>query len=244
MEVSTTFARSIAVFALLVVFSGVLGAAPRKVHVVGLGAVRRVPYSKTGDPAGAGPGEEQLKIRPLVVDGVVKEWTAGEAHDVTDRSFVVRRVLRINDELPGEKAGGADKHWVWQRGPWLLVDRVSGHIAPLKLPDYDPGVSKVAWFRDYGAYCGVTSSGKSLYAVVAQVSARKPVLAKKLAGYDPASEERPACGAAEWQREPLRATFHPAGKDAVSFDIVAGSAVLVEDTDDDADAKKSGAGGI
>ena len=34
---------------------------------------------------------------------------------------------------------------------------------------------------------------------------------------------------AEWQREPLRITFHPSGKDQVSFDVVPGSAVLVED---------------
>ncbi len=144
-------------------------------------------YSKIGDPAGAVTGEDALKIQPLVVDGIVKEWTTGEAHDVTDRSFAVRRVLRINDELPGEKPVSHDKHWVWQRGPWLLVDRVTGHIAPLKLPDYDPGVSQAVWFRDYAAYCGVTSSGKSLYAVVAQVAAHKPVLAKKLEALDTAS---------------------------------------------------------
>jgi hypothetical protein len=65
------------------------------------------------------------------------------------------------------------------------------------------------------------------------VAARKPVLAKKLNAFDPTSRTEPACGIAEWQREPLRATFHPAGKDAVSFDIVAGSAVLVEDSEDE-----------
>src|SRR6266568_4887750 len=85
--------------------SPVVLAAPRKVHVVGLGAAKRVPYSKAGDPAGAAAGENALKIRPLVVDGQVKEWTTGDAHDVTDRSFVVRRVLRLNDTLPGDKLG-------------------------------------------------------------------------------------------------------------------------------------------
>jgi hypothetical protein len=232
MQVGKFFASWIAVFAFLAVFSDSVDAAPRKVHVVALGSVRRVPYSKTGDPAGAAPGEDALKIRPLVVDGAVKEWTSGEAHDVTDRSFVVRRVLRINDELPGEKARTTGNHWVWQRGPWLLVDRVSGHIAPLKLPDYDPGVSQVVWFRDYGAYCGVTASGKSLYAVVAQVAARKPVLARKLEAIDLSNRAEPACGVAEWQREPLRATFYPAGKDAIAFEIIPGSAVLVEDSED------------
>jgi hypothetical protein len=211
------------------------GATPRKGHSVVLGAVRRVPYSKTGDPAGAEAGEDALKIRALLVDGLLKEWTTGDAHDVTDRSFVVRRVIRLNDALPGDKPGPGDKEgqWVWQRGPWLLVDRVTGRVVALKLPDYDPGVSQVSWFRDYGAYCGVTASGKSLYAVVAQVEARKPVLAKKLSAFDAENHADPACAVSDWQREPMRVTFHPAGKDAVSYDIVPGSAVLVEDTEDE-----------
>jgi len=219
-------------------------AAPRKPHVVVLGAARKVAYSKTGDPAGAGKGETDLKIRALIVDGVRKEWTTGDAHDVTDRSFVVRRAIQLNDALPGDKLvigdrfGGkpspaAASRWVWQRGPWLLVDRVTGHVVALKLPDYDPGVSQVSWFRDYGAYCGVTASGKSLYAVVAQVAARKAVLARRLAAFDSESHPEPVCGPAEWQREPLRITFHPTGKDAAGFDVVAGSAVLVEDAGDE-----------
>lgn len=207
-------------------------AAPRKVHTVVLGAAKKVPYSRTGDPAGAVANENELKIRALLVDGVLKEWTTGEAHDVTDRSFVVRRVMRLNDSLPGDKPGNAG-HWVWQRGPWLLVNRQNGHIVALKLPGYDPGVSQVAWFRDYGAYCGVTASGKSLYAMVAQVAARKAVLAKKLSAFDPENHPRPVCGPAEWQREPLRATFHPTGREPVSFDILPGSAVLVEEAGDE-----------
>ena len=126
---------------------------------------------------------------------------------------------------------------MWQRGPWLLVDRETGRVTALKLPDYDPGVSQVSWFRDYAAYCGVTASGKSLYAVVAQVAARKAILAKKLAAFDAgriiARAPRALCTPPEWQREPLRITFHPAGKDAVSYDIVPGSAVLVEDSGDE-----------
>jgi hypothetical protein len=229
----------IAVSALAAIFLATPPAqsAPRKPHVVVLGAARRVHYSKAGDPAGAATGEDELKIRALMVDGALKEWTTGEAHDVTDRSFVVRRVIRLNDSLPGDKPAGNDKqsHWVWQRGPWLLVNRVTGHIVALKLPDYDPGVSQVSWFRDYGAYCGVPASGKSLFAVVAQVEARKAVLKKKLAAFDPESHPAPVCGPAEWQREPLRITFHPGGKDVVSYDIVPGSAVLVEESGDEAE---------
>jgi len=209
-----------------------LSAAPRKGHLVVLGAARKVPYSKAGDPAGAAAGEDSLRIRALLVDGALKEWTTGDAHDVTDRSFVVRRAIRLNDALPGDQPEPTGKpgHWVWQRGPWLLVDRVMGRAVALKLPDYDPAVSQVSWFRDYAAYCGVTASGKSLFGLVAQVAARKAVLAKKLEAFDAAHAD--ACAAAEWQREPLRITFHPAGKDAVSFDVVPGSAVLVEDADE------------
>jgi hypothetical protein len=192
----------------------------------------------------------------LLVDGVVKEWTTGEAHDVTDRSFVVRRVIKLNDSLPSDGSVTADKTgdkatagvkpasarvanpWVWQRGPWLLVDRQTGHIVALKLPDYDPGVSQVVWFRDYGAYCGVTASGKSLYAMVAQVAARKALLAQKMSAFDSENHPEPACGPSEWQREPLRVTFHPTGKEPMSFDIVPGSAVLVEEAGDEAETPK------
>ena len=229
-------------FALLAAFlaAGIVVLAavpPKKPHVVLLGTARQFPYSRAGDPAGAGPDETSLKARPLLVDGKISEWTTGEAHDITDRSFVVRRALRINDSLPSDKpsdkpAAKPAEHWVWQRGPWLLVDRPTGHVTALKLPDYDPGVSQVAWFRDYAAYCGVTATGKSLYAVVAQVGVRKPVLAKKLAAYDMENAAWPVCALPEWQREPLKVTFHPAGRDAASFDLVGGSARLVEDGDD------------
>jgi hypothetical protein len=201
-------------------------AAP-KVHTVFLGSGKNVPYSVTGDPAGALPGEKQLRVRPLLVDGKVKEWTSGESHAITDRSFVVRRVLRLNDSLPADKT----EHWIWQRGPWLMVDRLKGSITALHLPDYDPAVSNVTWFRDYAAYCGLTASGKQLYAVVAQIAARKPVLAKKISPWSPGENHSPACEAAQWQREPLRVTFQPSGATPVSYDLVGSSAVLVEDGD-------------
>ena len=134
--------------ALVVSSPGLLFAA--KPHIVALGAMKKVPYSTAGDPAGAAADEKELRVRPLVIDAKIKEWTTGDAHDVTDRSFAVRRAIRLNDALPTEK----NEHWVWQRGPWLLVDRVTGHIAAIKLPDYDPAVSSVVWFRDFAAYCG------------------------------------------------------------------------------------------
>jgi hypothetical protein len=108
---------------------------------------------------------------------------------------------------------------------------VKGTVTALHLPDYEPTVSSVIWFRDYAAYCGLTASGKQLYAVVAQVAARKPVLAKKLSAWSPGENQPPACAAAVWQREPLRVTFQPTGAATVSYSLVGLSAVLVEDGD-------------
>ncbi len=212
-------------------------AKPPKVHSVVLGAAKKVPYSKEGDPAGALSSETELRVRPLVVDSRVKEWTTGEPHDVTDRSFAVRRAIRINDALPTDRV----EHWVWQKGPWLLIDRTAGHTVPLKLPDYDPAVSDVSWFRDYAAYCGLTSTGKQLYAVVAQVAARKPLVVQKLGAWDARAPRTGAvCAPAAWQREPLRITFQAAGADPASFDLVGSSAVLVEEGDVEEAAAPSG----
>ncbi len=212
-------------FALSAVVIQPATAAPRKPHSVVLGAVHREPYSQQGDPAGFETGDEaSLPVRALLVNGVFKEWTTGDSHDVTDRSFVVREAIRMNNALPGDKK----ESWVWQRGQWLLVNRDTGRATALKLRDYDPAVSEVSWFRDYAAYCGVTPSGKCLYAVVEQISVRKAVLAKRLVSYDAEKHPNPACAPADWQREPLRVTFHPAGMDAVAFDIDSGSAVQVE----------------
>jgi hypothetical protein len=205
--------------------------AATKVHTVSLGSGKSVPYSAIGDPAGALATEKQLRVRPLIVDEKIREWTTGESHAITDRSFVVRRALRLNDSLPGDKA----EHWIWQRGPWLMIDRVKGSVTALHLPDYDPAVSNVIWFRDYAAYCGLTASGKQVYAVVAQIAARKPVMAKKLSPWSPGEKQPPPCVAAIWQRDPLRVTFQPSGATPVSYDLVGLSAVLVEDGDGNED---------
>jgi len=79
-------------------------AAPAKVHVVVLGTVRKVPFVPPEAASVSGKPTEPvvLKIRALTLDGHQKEWTTGDAHDVTDRSFTIRRALRLNDALPGE----------------------------------------------------------------------------------------------------------------------------------------------
>jgi hypothetical protein len=74
----------------------------------------------------------ELKIRGLYVDTRLKEYTTGLAHEVTDRLFVVRRAFRLNDILPTET--GAAPRWQWERGGWLLVDRLTGRVSQIKLP--------------------------------------------------------------------------------------------------------------
>jgi hypothetical protein len=209
-------------------------AAPAKVHVVALGAVRKVPYTPpqtapaTGKPADA----ITLKVRPLTVDGHQKEWTTGDAHDVTDRSFTVRRALRLNDALPGDAA----PRWSWQPGPWLLVDRTTGHITALHLPDFDAEVSDAVWFRDYAAYCGTAETAKGgLFAIVAQLGARRAVVQKQIGKWPQPAPASPVCKPAVWQREPMRVTLQPTGGDAMTFDVV-GAASLIEENDSADDA--------
>jgi hypothetical protein len=205
-------------------------AAAAKPHVVSLGPMKRVPYIPP-DATAAEQTEDAttLKVRPLLVDGRQKEWTTGEAHDVTDRSFTIRRVLRLNDALPGESVA----HWIWQPGPWLLIDRSTGHVTALHLPDFDPLVSQAVWFRDYAAYCGIATTAKGgLFAIVAQIGARRAILQKQLAKWPEPTHATPVCQPAAWQRQPLRVTLRLTGGDAMVFDVV-GLAALIEDGDSD-----------
>jgi len=207
-------------------------AKPPKVHVVSFGGVRKVPYTPA-DAAAEDVSDEThtLRVRPLIIDDRQREWTMGEIHEVTDRSFTVRRVMRLNDALPGTAGREAESHWVWQPGPWLLVDRVSGHITALHLPEFDAEVSNAVWYRDYAAYCGIGTTAKGgLFAIVAQLSARKAVVQKQIGPWPQANHFVPVCAPAEWQKTPLRVTLKVTGGDAMTFDVV-GTTALVEDGD-------------
>jgi len=76
----------------------------------------------------------------------------------------------VNDALPAANANAAAplRYGKWQRGGWLLVDRLTGRVSQLNLAEFDPFYSTASWYRDYIAYCGVSEDGKKLYAVVAQ----------------------------------------------------------------------------
>jgi len=196
-----------------------------KVHTVVLGAARKVPYTPPEATAETKSDDStSLHVRPLMVDDKQREWTVGPIHEVTDRTFVVQRALRINDGLPGEGV-----HWTWQPGPWLMVDRITGHVAVLHLPDFDSQVSDVVWFRDYAAYCGIATTVKGgLMAVVAELGARKAVVQQKLSAWPLADAPHPVCAVAKWQRTPMRATIQQTGGQPMIFDVVGVSSLVEE----------------
>ena len=188
-----------------------LAGAATKVHVITLGKWTAVTWN-----AGVEDKPVTIKVRALMVDGRVKEYVIGAPHDVTDRLFVARRVFRVNDSLPGD----AMPRWQWQRGGWLLVDRVSGRVSPVNLPEFDALYSAASWYRDYVAYCGVADDGKKTFAIVAQLNRRRPILKKEIAGgpaEDAAAES--ACAAPVWQRGPARVSFEAAGVAKQTFAI-------------------------
>lgn len=209
----------------VLVLSSSLAAATAKVHVITFG--RWIPMQWLA--ASASPPLTS-KVRPLLVDGHVKEYVAGSPHEITDRLFVVRRAFRMNDALPEESV----PRWQWQRGGWLLVDRGTGRVSPASLPSFDPDFSAASWYRDYAAYCGVGDDGKKTYAVVAQLSRRKPVLKKLLPNV--LKDDSPAesiCPAPQWQQNPVRVSFAPEAGDKQTFAVRGAAVDLVTDPEED-----------
>lgn len=186
-----------------VVLFSVLAGAASKPHVVGFGSAQ--PVKLFIGPAG--DKTLDMTVRALYVDSKLKEFTTGKPHDVTDRQFVVRRAFRINDALPDEPQ--KSPKWLWQRGGWLLVDRNTGRVTALKLPDFDPFYSEVSWYRDYAAYCGLSANAERLLAVVAQIGEKKALFRKELGKASGEDHPDSDCAAPHWDRQPARVTFLP-----------------------------------
>ena len=184
-----------------------------KGHVVTLGKPLPVKWF-------VGPTEDKvqpMKVRGLYVDGKLKEFTTGDPHDVTDQLFVIRRSFRLNDALPAESQ--KPPQWRWQRGGWLLVDRSTGHITQLKLPEFDPFYSVASWYRDYVAYCGISEDGEKAYAVVTELGRKKPTVRKELGPASQSDIPDSECPAPEWARQPARVTFQPRKGEKMTFTV-------------------------
>lgn len=172
-----------------------------------------------------GPTDDKVQpmnVRVLLVDGQVKDFTLGQPHDITDQLFVVRRAYRLNDQLPQDV--NKVPHWKWQRGGWLLVDRGSGRVSQLKLPEFDPFYSVASWYRDYVAYCGVSDDAEKVYAVVAQLGRKKPLLRQDLGGASNSDTPDSECPAPSWERNPTRVIFQPRSGKALNFNVRAHAA--------------------
>ena len=165
---------------------------------------------------------QSINVRALYVDGHVKDFTLGPSYEITDQLFVVRRAYRLNDQLPQD----ANKvpHWKWQRGGWLLVDRRSGRVTELKLPNFDPFYSVASWYRDYAAYCGLSDDGEKVYAVVAQLGQKKPIIRQDLGAAANSNTPDSECPAPTWQRNPARVNFQPRNGKPLNFTIRSHSA--------------------
>src|SRR5258708_25035544 len=211
---------------LLVILLAASASATTKSHIITFGKWTAVQW-----PDATGKKMLDLKVRPLYVDTRLREYTTGAPHDLTDRLFAVRRVFRVNDALPEESA----VRWQWQRGGWLLVDRVSGKVSQLSLPEFDPFYSTPSWYRDYVAYCGVSEDGKKLYAVLAQVAPRKPVLKKVLGEPDGDDAPDSECPAPKWERAPARVTFQPDDRQKLMFSIRGRVVDIVNQPDEEAE---------
>jgi hypothetical protein len=211
---------------------GVSAAAAPKQHVLSFGKWMPVKLF-------VGPNEDttlDIKIRSLNVDGRLREFTTGDPHDVTERLFVVRRAYRLNDWLPSDL--GAPHKWKWQRGGWILVDRETGRITQLNLPNFDPFYSRASWYRDYAAYCGTSDDGAKRYAVVAQLGRKKPVLKRELGPVKDSDTPDSQCATPEWQRQPARVTFTPTGGQKLTFTVRGHAADLAPTADDAGDEEK------
>lgn len=192
--------------------------ATRRIHSAGLGEWHSVPYAP--HPDATSPATGQLRIRPLIVDGRLADWTTGEPHMITAQTFTVQQVLRVNNALPADPKPS----WIWQLGPWLLANRSTGHVATLHLPDFYPTVSEVVWFQNYAAYCGLKPTGQFLYGIVFEVGIHKPLAAQKIAHWSPVRHPEPACAPALWQIAPLRVSLQPTGGPATMDQVEDGFA--------------------
>ena len=217
--------RIVLLITLVSVMPGVSQALP-KIHVISFGKWTSVKW-----PDATGKKPLELKVRPLYVDTHLKEYTTGAPHDLTERLFAVRRVFRINDALPQDTS----IQWQWQRGGWLLVDRASGKISQLSLPEFDPYYSTASWYRDYVAYCGVSEDSRKLYAMVVQMGRRKPVLKKDVG--EPGGDDAPdsECPAPKWERAPSRVTFEPDDTQKLLFTIRGRVVDIVNEPDEEAE---------
>jgi len=221
--------RRVVLFLSLVITTTTVASAAAKPHAVTFGKWMPVKLF-------VGPTEDKtlpIQVRPLYIDTKLKEFTTGETHYITDRLFVVRRAVRINDSLPSD-----DKKlpkWMWQRSGWLLVDTATGRVSQITLPDFDPFYSDVAWYRDYAAYCGLSDDAQKLFANVIAIGHKKPLLRRQLGMASNGDAPDSECSTPQWDRQPPRVTFLPKNAAKFTFTLPDRSIDLAPNNDEESD---------
>jgi hypothetical protein len=200
-----------------------LAQAASKPHVVAFGKWTSIKWQADDDG-----NSLDVKVRPLIVDGKIKEFTLGPTHDVTEHLFVVQRMFRVNDSLPQESG---PPRWRWERGGWLLVDRTSGRVQAITMPEFDPYHSQANWFRDYVAYCGTSDDSQKGFAMIVQLGNRRPLLKKTLP-----ENNREGCPAPTWQRNPVRVSFATREDPKLTFTVSSRAVDLA--TDDESEGEE------
>ena len=119
--------------------------------------------------------------------------------------------------MPGEALRFCPAPALGAEGRWFESKQLIG--LALNLPDFDPFYSAASWYRDYVAYCGVSDNGEKLYAVVAQLGRKKPVLHKDLGPAHGGDMPDSECPAPVWQRQPARVLFAPIGGQKLTFAV-------------------------
>jgi hypothetical protein len=163
--------------------------------------------------------EAQMEIRPLLLRGSIERFVTGQPHPLDERYFVVRTAYRVEDVAPEDPSG---LRWQWARGGWVQVDRRSGRVRDLSLPDFDPYYSEAAWHGDYAAYCGLNKDADEVLAVVARAGSRRPVLRVRLGEASGLEAPDSECTQPRWWGTPdgeTRVTFVPRDKSELTYGI-------------------------
>ena len=214
---------------LLATFASAAG----KLHVISFGRWIPVQWLPASDSSPL-----TMRVRPLLVDGRFKEYVLGPPHEISDSLFVVRRAFRVNDALPDEVM----PRWQWQRGGWLLVDRVSGRVSPNNLSAFDPFLAAGSLL-----YQGAWLAERMIAIDVAVAGRREllhPVTRAIIAGgeaFSAADIDRDRDRLAElrrqtapvWQRSPVRVTFTTEARDKQTFAIRGSAVDLVNEGEED-----------
>lgn len=117
------------------------------------------------------------------------------------------------------------------------MDRVTGRVSPINLPEFDLFYPTTSWYRGYIAYCGASDDSKKLFAVLAQMGRRKPILKKPLGEPGGEDELDSECRAQAWQRQPTRVTFEPDEDQKGTFAIRGHAVDVVNDVEEEEGAE-------